>query len=176
MTVGWRFIFGRGPEWSIDPPPLAGSPFKRRYSHKDVFRLDTTTKADRSRVQGPSLRFRSKVPDVRSFRRVLKLLDRCGFDWVWYYHGPLLGIEVDRGQLPSIELVEKRLAKLRDPDVPMGGLRARLIYKDYQGIRAKVKVGRGQRPKVRVKVKGPVHKADWHEFRRLVKKQFDVAL
>jgi hypothetical protein len=168
--------FRPGPLVHFDDPPLAKSPFKRRYSHRDVFRIDTTTDSDRSRIQSPSLKFKTEVAPIPSFRRVLKLLDRCGFDWVRSYHGPPLGIEADPDKLPSIEHIDKTLATAKDKRVPFGGLSAVLVYKNYQRIRATVKVSGKDLTKVKIKVKGPVMKADWKEFRRLVKKRFDVEL
>jgi hypothetical protein len=141
-----------------------------------VFWVDTTTDADRARILGPSLKFTTDVNPFTTFGRVLRLLDRTGFDWVHSYIGPELGLDVDRDKLPSIETIDKMLKKVKDKRVPWGGLRAVLVYRNYQRIRAKVKVTGNKVVKVKVKVKGPVLKADWAEFHRLVKKRFDVML
>jgi hypothetical protein len=150
--------------------------FRPRYSHKDVFRIDTTTDADRARVQSPKLSFRSDVSPIKAFRWIINLLDRCGFDWVLHYSGPDLGLEVKDGDIPSIELIRRRLKEAKPGDVPFGGMKADLVYKKYQRIRAKVKVSGNISSKVKVRVKGPVLKADWREFQRLVRKRFDVDL
>lgn len=164
----------------IDQPPFVNSPWKRRYSHKDIPRLDVTTDADRARLLNPKCKFKAEVDAFRAFRRVLKLLDDTGFDWVHSYSGPDLGIDVDREHLPSIELIEKTLVKIKPGEkrAPMRGLRAVLVYKNYQRIRAKVVVkAKGELGcKVRVKCKGPVLKADWYTFERRVKKRFEVRL
>ncbi len=146
--------------------------FRPRYSTKDLFRIDTTTDADRARIQGPSLSFKAKVPAVTTFRRVLRILDRCGFDWVLHYRGPHLGIRVEDDEIPSIELIDSKLAKYTPEDVPVESMKAVLLYKNYQRIRVKVKVSGRYSSKVKVKVKGPVLKSDWREIQRRIKKRF----
>lgn len=146
--------------------------FRPRYSTKDLFRIDTTTDADRARIQGPSLSFKAKVPAVTTFRRVLRILDRCGFDWVLHYKGPDLGIKVEDGDIPSIELIDSKLAKYTPEDIPVESMKAVLLYKNYQRIRVKVKVSGRYSSKVKVKVKGPVLKSDWREIQRRIKKRF----
>jgi hypothetical protein len=123
------------------------------------------------------LKFITDGAPFKTFGRVLRLLDRTGFDWVHSYKGPELGLDVDRDELPSIETIDRLLQKVGKKKVPFGGLKAVLVYKNYQRIKAKVKVtGDDKVVKVRVKVKGPVLKSDWREFRNLVKKRFDVML
>ena len=146
--------------------------FKPRFSHKDLFRIDTTTDADRARIQGPSLSFKAKVPAVTTFRRVLRILDRCGFDWVLHYKGPDLGIKVEDGDIPSIELIDSKLDKYTPEDIPVERMSAVLLYKNYQRIRVKVKVSGRYASRVRVKVKGSVLKSDWREIQRRIKKRF----
>lgn len=146
--------------------------FKPRFSHKDLFRIDTTTDADRARIQSPRLSFKAKVPAVTTFRRVLRILDRCGFDWVLHYKGPDLGIKVEDGDIPSIELIDSKLDKYTPEDIPVERMSAVLLYKSYQRIRVKVKVSGRYASKVKVKVKGPVLKSDWREIQRRIKKRF----
>lgn len=150
--------------------------FRPRYSHKDVFRIDTTTDSDRARVQSPKLSFKADVSSIKAFRGVVNLLDRCGFDWMLHYSGPNLGLDVKGGDLPSIDLIEKRLREAETEDGRFGRIKADLVYKNYQRIRAKVKVSGNYPTKVTVKVKGPVLRSDWREIHRLVKKKFKVDL
>ncbi len=148
--------------------------FRPRYSYKDVFRIDTTTDADRARIQSPSLSFKTKEPAVKTFRRMLKILDRCGFDWVLHYKGADLGIKVEDDKVPSIEMIDNKLAKYTPEDIPVERMKAVLLYKNYQRIRVKVKVSGRYSSRVKVKVKGPVLKFDWREIQRRIKKRFRV--
>ncbi len=148
--------------------------FKPRFSHKDVFRIDTTTDSDRARIQSPFLSFKAKEPAVTTFCRVLRILDRCGFDWVLHYKGADLGINVEGDQIPSIEMIDSKLAKYTPEDIPVEKLKAVLLYKNYQRIRVKVMVSGRYSSKVKVKVKGPVLKSDWREIQRRLKKRFGV--
>jgi hypothetical protein len=150
--------------------------FRPRYSHKDLFRVDTTTDADRARVQSPSLSFKADVASVNAFRRVIGLLDRCGFDWILRYSGPDLGIEVRDGDIPPIDLIGRRLKETEAEHPRFGRMKADLVYKDYRRIRAKVRVTGSYPSKVTVKVRGPVLRSDWREFHRLVRKRFKVDL
>ena len=146
--------------------------FKPRFSHKDLFRIDTTTDADRARILSPRLSFKVKEPAVTTFRRLLRILDRCGFDWVLHYRGPDLGIKVEDDEIPSIELIDRKLDKYTPEDIPVERMSAVLLYKNYQRIRAKVKVSGRYKSRVKVKVKGPVLKSDWREIQRRIKKRF----
>lgn len=148
--------------------------FKPRYSHKDVFRIDTTTDSDRARIQSPTLSFKAKEPAVTTFRRMLRILDRCGFDWVLHYKGPDLGIKVEDGDVPSIKLIDSKLDKYTPEDIPVERMSAVLLYENYRRIRVKVKVSGRHMSRVKVKVKGPVLKSDWGEIRRRINKRFRV--
>lgn len=148
--------------------------FKPRFSHKDVFRIDTTTDADRARIVSPRLSFRAQEPAVTTFRRLLRILDRCGFDWVLHYKGPDLGIKVEDDDIPSIELIDSKLDRYTPEDIPMERMSAVLLYKNYQRIRVKVKVSGRHMSRVKVRVKGPVLKSDWGEIQRRIKKRFRV--
>ncbi len=140
--------------------------FRPRYCRKDVFRIDTTTDEDRTRIQSPSLSFKAREPAVTTFRRVLGILDRCVFDWVLHYRGPDLGIEVEDDNIPSIELIDRKLAKYTPEDIPVERMKAVPLYKNYQRIQVKV----SGRYISRVKVKGPVLRSDWREIQRRIKK------
>ena len=153
-----------------------GTPVFKVPVHKGPLWVDPTTDADRARIQGPSLSFRTNRPPLRTFSMVLRDLDNAHFDWVWTYCGPELDLQVEEGQLPSVEVLLDRMEKAQSKDIPMGGLRASLAYRRYQRIRAKVRVTGDDRSKVRVKVKGPVLRSDWMEFRRMVRKHFNVEL
>ena len=122
----------------------------------------------------PTLSFKADVSSVKAFRKVINLLDRCGFDWMLHYSGPSLGIEVKDGEIPSIDLIQRRLKDAEAGDLRYGRIKADLVYKNYQRIRAKVKVSGNHPSKVKVKVKGPVLRSDWSEITRLVKKKFKV--
>lgn len=148
--------------------------FKPRYSTKDVFRIDTTTDADRARVLGPILSCHSDHPPLKAFRKTLVLLDQTGFDWMFNYSGPRLGIEVEGDEMPSIEQITDRLARMEGVRTPWGGFKAILVYKRYRRIRATVKVTGRDASKVKVRVKGPVLKADWIEFKRRMTKHVEA--
>lgn len=153
-----------------------GTPVFKVPVYKGPLWVDPTTDADRARIQGPGLSFRTRRPPLRTFVRVLRDMDRTHFDWVWTYRGPDIDLEVDEGELPSVELLLERLERAPSNEVPIGGLRASLAYRRYQRIRAKVRVTGDDGSKVMVRVKGPVLRADWMEFRRLVRKHFNVEL
>ncbi|MCK4968931.1 MAG: hypothetical protein KAS77_00325 [Thermoplasmata archaeon] len=112
------------------------------------------------------------MPAVTTFRRLLRILDRCGFDWVLHYRGPELGIKVEDDEIPSIELIDSKLDKYTPEDIPVERMRVVLLYKNYQRIRVKVMVRGRYNSKVKVKVKGPVLKSDWREIQRRIKKRF----
>ena len=132
------------------------------------------TDSQRQRIVSPAMHFKSKVPLVRTFKRMLVLLERADFDQVLRYGGPDLGLVIKKNESIYVSTLIEALEGEWDGQIPMGGLRAVLVYKHGDGVRARLKVGGGKDTKVRVKVKGTILMSHWSELNRRVKKKFKL--
>lgn len=134
----------------------------------------TDLRSQRSRIMSPSLSFKTEKPLVTTFIRMLRILEEAEFAWVYRYSGPRVGFRLQGRESKDVDLLIEALEGEWEAHIPLGGMKATLLY-DREGlVRARLKVGGFGSTKVRVKMKGTMLMADWTEIRRGIGKTFDV--
>ncbi len=134
----------------------------------------TDLRSQRSRIMSPSFSFKTDKPLLSTFIRMLRILEEAEFVWVLKYSGPRVGFHLKRGEPKDVDLLIEAMEGKRDSSIPMGGLRANLLYDREEPVVVRLKVGGFGTTKVRVKMKGTMLMADWNEIRRRVTKRFGV--
>lgn len=132
--------------------------------------------SQKAHVQSPGLSFRTEKPPYKTFFYVLKALKETHFGRALQYDGPPLGLSDARKELVDTEDVLEAMKRISDAPAPFMGFRALLLHDHEKGVKARVKVSGGRSPKVRVKVKGPIPRADWGLLRKRLSKRFAVNL
>ncbi len=105
---------------------------------------------------------------------MLRILEVAEFVWVLKYSGPRVGFHLKRGEPKDVDLLIEAMEGKWDSSIPMGGLRANLLYDREEPVVVRLKVGGFGTTKVRVKMKGTMLMADWNEIGRRVTKRFGV--
>jgi hypothetical protein len=123
------------------------------------------------KIHRPSISFRTEVLPKRAFIWILKGLEAAGFEWLWKYKGPKLGIDLEDPEPPSIDSVLDTLKVQESDSVVSRGLKAILLHKK-KGVIALVTIKPSSKTKIKVKVKGVILKSQWTTFLRSIKKRF----
>ena len=134
----------------------------------------TDLRSQRSRIMSPSLSFKTDKPLVPTFIRMLRILEEAEFAWVLSYSGPRVGFRLKRGETKDVDLLIEALEGKWEARIPLGGMKAALLYDREEPVRAKLKVGGFGSTKVRVKMKGTMLMADWNEIGRGVRRKYEV--
>jgi hypothetical protein len=152
-----------------------GQPGSLEYTRPALYpNYSPETDDQRKRIVSPTMSFRTEVPLVRSFLRMLRLLERADFEQVIAFSGPKLGPAIKRGEIMDVTTLIEAFEKDWEGPIPMGGLKAVLVYKHGEGVRAKLKVGGSKVTKVVVRVKGTILMSHWNELGWRVRKKFKV--
>ncbi len=163
----------KGPRHLSESNPHEPGTHESSFSH--LYPQSTSTsEGQRARVQSPRLSFATDVAPLKAFRHVLTTLQRAHFSHAIMYDGPDLGLSDERPELVDMERVVDALATKAEEPLPMGGLKAVLVYDSDEKVRAKVKVKGGRATKVRVKVRGALSKTDWNMIRSRINRRFHV--
>lgn len=132
--------------------------------------------SQKSHVQSPGASFRTDKAPYKAFFYVLKAMKETHFGRALEYDGPPLGLSDARKELVDMVDVLEAMKRIGDAPAPFMGFRALLLHDHEKGVKARVKVSGGRSPKVRVKVKGPIPRADWGLLRKRLSKRFAVNL
>jgi hypothetical protein len=171
----------RGNFTNLPPParsainPLTHGPLSTRLSGYDVVRFDDNVKAKRTRIVSPYLSFETERPAMKTFRGMLKVMDKKGFSFVLDFDGPDLGITRGRAEGVLVDEVLEALLLMDASDVPwLLGIRTVLMKELDQDVTIKIKVKAGRETKVKVKVKGTLRRPTWDQIRADIKRKFHV--
>ncbi len=131
------------------------------------------TASQAARLQSPSMKLHTALEPVEAMSRALVALGRAGFDTVTWFNGGIEDTSPERKEGMHVRDVVEALRALEDPRVPLLGLKAMLLYRRDERVKAVVRVGRMRPAKVRVKVRGAVFKSDWHGLKKLVDRKLE---
>jgi hypothetical protein len=134
----------------------------------------TDLRSQRSLIMSPSISFKTERSLVSTFILMLQILEAAEFAWVFSYSGPRVDFILKRGETKDVDLLIEALEGEWETRIPLGGMKAALLYDREEPVKAKLKVGGFGSTKVRVKMKGTMLMSDWNEIRRGVRKKFGV--
>ena len=158
-------------QWGTGGRP--GQPGSLEYNRPDLYpNYSPETAKQRSNIVNPSFKFSARVRPVVAFSRMMRIMERVGFETVVSYKGPVIGITVEgKDPVKAVELAEA-MRKHPDGKLPFGGIKVVMPYDKKEDTYAKLKVSGGKTAKVSIKVKGTMLMTHWRELERLVKKKF----
>ena len=147
------------------------------YTRPDLYpNYSPETASQAARVVNPSLSFRVDRDVLGTSIRMLKILERIGFERVVGFSGPKVQLGAARGEPIDVEaLVEVLEAQLAKKD-HVKGVKVHLRMDGEKAAMAKLKVSGSGRSKVHLKVKGTIQMAQWKEVGRRIVKSLKVRL
>jgi hypothetical protein len=144
------------------------------YTRPDLYpNYSPESAKQRTNIVSPSFNFSAPVTPVVAFNRMMRIMERAGFETVTSYKGPAIGITVKVDTpVKAVELAEA-MEKHPDGKLPFGGIMVVMPYDSDEDTHAKLKIKGGRTAKVGIKVKGTMLMTHWKELERRVHKKFD---
>jgi hypothetical protein len=153
----------------------SGEPGSLEWTRPDLYpNVSEPTPRQRSRIISPSLAFKTDDPLLATLLRMLRILEKVEFSYVYEYKGPDVGFHVPPGETVAVGELIEALAGDWDSSIPLFGIRVKLVYETEEGVMARLKVGGGRRTKVALKIKGTMRMSDWTELVKRTKKKFAI--
>jgi hypothetical protein len=118
----------------------------------------------------PGLSFKTDKEPMQTFRRMMTILLKRGFENAVEYDGPTLGLSNSTRELVPVEAVLKALKKHQDASPPFGGFRLVAVLDKDEEVEARLKVSGST--KVKLKMKGSVPTTLWDKIRSDVRRKF----
>ena len=158
-------------QWETGGRP--GQPGSMEYTRPDLYpNYSPQTAKQRTNIVSPSFNFSAPVTPAVAFNRMMRIMERAGFETATSYKGPDIGIAVkEDAPVKAIELADA-MEKHPDGKLPFGGIRVVMPYDNDEDTYAKLKISGGRKAKVRIKVKGTMLMTHWKELERRVRKKF----
>ena len=147
------------------------------YTRPDLYpNYSPETAGQATQVVSPSLSFRVERDVLGTSLRMLKILQRVGFEKAIGFSGPKVQLKTRKGEPVDVATLIKALETHPAKEGPVKGVSAHLKMDGEKGALAKLKVSGSDRSKVRLKVKGTIQTAQWKEVTRRVVKNLKVRL
>jgi hypothetical protein len=158
-------------QWGSGGRP--GQPGSMEYTRPDLYpNYSPESSQQQTKIVSPSFNFSAPVTTVVAFNRMMRIMERAGFETVNSYRGPDIGIKVsEENPVKAVKFAEA-MEKHPDIKVPFSGIRLVMPYDNDEDTYAKLKFSGGKKAKIGIKVKGTMQMTHWKEIERRIRKKF----
>jgi hypothetical protein len=158
-------------KWGTGGRP--GQPGSMEYTRPDLYpNYSPESVEQQTKIVSPSFNFSAPVTVIVAFNRMMRIMERAGFETVNSYKGPNIGIKVtEESPVKAVDLA-KAMDKHPDVKLSFGGISLIMPYDHDGDTYAKLKFSGGKKAKVGIKVKGTMQMTRWKELERWVHKKF----
>jgi hypothetical protein len=138
--------------------------------------IQARTERQRTHIMSPSMSFKTDIPEDEAFLKLMKVLNKLDYCWLYRYSGPDLGVRVPKGQTVDIQQLITAFETVPIKSLPLTGIKAVAFHDDGFKTKAIAKVNAIGRTKVKLKIVGTIRFSEWRKIHKAVDKKLDADL
>jgi hypothetical protein len=154
---------------------MAYPPGSLEATRRDLYpNMHAKTRRQRTHIMSPSMAFKTDLPEDEAFLKLIKVLNKMDYCWLYRYSGPDVGVTLSRGKVLDLNKLITAFQTVPIKSLPLTGIKAFIMHNDDERIRAIVKVNAIGRTKVKLKIKGTIRFSEWRKLHTKVDRKLDA--